>query len=83
MLALCIMVIMGKAYRAKNGSITSVQDTETAVLSIEIAEAMAKHIGVTKRKPITALLYKGDQFDRGEQISRAALDGDLNVFTSL
>ncbi|KAG2353796.1 hypothetical protein BDR07DRAFT_1495650 [Suillus spraguei] len=83
LLALCIMVIQGKEYRAKGGLMSAVADTETAPGSIDIARAILTHLGVTKRKTAPMLLYKGDQFARGEQITRTELDKVLTTFTSL
>ncbi|KAG2029909.1 hypothetical protein BDR03DRAFT_975385 [Suillus americanus] len=83
LLALCIMVTQGKAYRAKKGHKSAVVDTETAPISLAIAQAISGHLGVTTRRPIPVLLYKGDQFDRGELITRKELDQVLSAFTSL
>lgn len=83
LLALCIMVTQGKAYRAKNGPTSAILDTETASISLAIAEAISRHLGATKRKSPPVLLYKGDQFDRGELIPRAGLDEALAAFSSL
>ncbi|KAG1790119.1 uncharacterized protein HD556DRAFT_1446468 [Suillus plorans] len=83
LLALCIMVLQGKQYRAKGGHKSAVADTETAALSKEISAAIASHLGVTKRKSASMLLYKGDQFERGALVVREELDKALIRFTEL
>ncbi|KAG2136434.1 hypothetical protein DEU56DRAFT_913013 [Suillus clintonianus] len=82
-LALCIMVKNGKQYRAKGGPQSAVADTETATPSLDIAIAIASHLGVTKRKPAHTLLYNGDQLDRGKLIEREKLDKAIEKFTAL
>jgi hypothetical protein len=77
------MVSQGKQYRAKGGHKSAVADTETAALSTEISAAIASHLGVTKRKSASMLLYKGDQFERGELVVREKLDKALIRFTEL
>ncbi|KAG2083674.1 uncharacterized protein F5147DRAFT_660105 [Suillus discolor] len=64
----------GKQYRAKGGHKSAVADTETAALSAQISTAIASHLRVTKRKSASMLLYKGDQFERGELVVREKLD---------
>ncbi|KAG2335959.1 hypothetical protein BDR05DRAFT_1006297 [Suillus weaverae] len=83
LLALCTMVMQGKQYRAKGGHQAAVADTETTALSTEIATAIASHLGVTKRKSASMLLYKGDQYERGNLVIRKKLDGVLARFTDL
>ncbi|KAG2060936.1 hypothetical protein BDR06DRAFT_966756 [Suillus hirtellus] len=83
LLMLCIMVLQGKQYCAKGGHKSAVADTETAPLSTEILAAITSHLGVTKCKSASMLLYKGDQFERGELIVREKLDKVLIQFTEL
>ncbi|KAG1828889.1 hypothetical protein DFJ58DRAFT_737581 [Suillus subalutaceus] len=83
LLALCIMVTQGKEYRAKGGSASSIVDTETAAISIEIARAISTHLGVTIRKSTPMLLYQGDQFAKGELVFKKGLEKVLIPFTAL
>jgi hypothetical protein len=77
------MATHGKEYRAKGGSKQSVADSETAAHSAEIANAVLSSLGVTKRKTGPMLLYRGDQFDRGSLVERAAMEKTLLRFTAL
>ncbi|KAG1761763.1 hypothetical protein EV702DRAFT_1206970 [Suillus placidus] len=83
LLALCIMAKQGKEYRAKGGHNSAIADTETAGLSTEIASAISSYLGVTTRKTAPMLLYKGDQYDRGELVIRRKLDTVLTTFIAL
>ncbi|KAG1849043.1 hypothetical protein F4604DRAFT_1687565 [Suillus subluteus] len=76
---LCIMVTQGKAYRAKKGHKSAVVDTETAPISLAIAQAISAHLGVTTRQPIPVLLYKGDQFDRASYTYKYTLNPSVLV----
>lgn len=80
---MCIMVVQGKQYMAKGGPESAVADTETAALCREIAQVIASHLGVTKRRSASMLLYKGDQFARGGLIARHTLDKLLTPYIEL
>jgi hypothetical protein len=77
------MVMQGPQYRAKGGHKIAVEATETTTLSTQIATAIASHLGVTKRISASSLLYKGDQFERGDLVIRERLDKVLAKFTDL
>lgn len=77
------MVIQGKEYGAKGGPTSAIEDTETAAFSKDIAEAISRHLGVTKRKSAPMLLYKGDQFERGDPVMRPKLQNVLAQFIEL
>ncbi|KAG2737446.1 hypothetical protein P692DRAFT_20883555 [Suillus brevipes Sb2] len=83
LLSLCIMATQGQQYRAKGGSKHGVTDRETAKPSADVAAAIFKHLGVSKRIPASTILYEGNQFVTGDEISRDHLASVLKRFTVL
>lgn len=77
------MATQGQQYHVKGGSKHGVEDQETAKPSADIADAIFKHLGVSKRMPASTILYKGNQFVTGNEISRDHLARVLKRFTVL